>query len=184
MPRRASAATLALIVAATVVAMSGCGDDRRVVAVTREAADRQAAQNVELARVARAAASGANDLVAADAASRRDAVTLQTLIQAERAELNAARDDLDQERQRVAADRTSAASRTHVVQGLGVLFVAVLALALAWLVLARGVQGDDLAWDVVIDHLVANQADVPRLETAPRRPTPDPQSLSPTEPPA
>lgn len=82
---------------------SGC--DERVVEVAREAADRQASQNQAMARLQQQVAEGTQGLVAADAAARRDFVTVHHDLQSERQGLDKARTALELERQALARDR-------------------------------------------------------------------------------
>jgi hypothetical protein len=82
---------------------SGC--DERVAEVAREAADRQAQQNEVMARLQQQVAKGTHDLVAADAAARRDFVAVHHDLQAERHGLERARTALEVERQTLARDR-------------------------------------------------------------------------------
>jgi hypothetical protein len=78
---------LAIAVLMTSAAISGCSRDERVVQEATQAADRQARQNQEIARVANQAAEGSRQLVEADAGARREIVKVHQDLQAERADL-------------------------------------------------------------------------------------------------
>ncbi|MBX3435485.1 MAG: hypothetical protein KF847_19385 [Pirellulales bacterium] len=163
---------LLTLLAGAALAIGGCDENDRVARTATEAADRQAAQNVEMARVAAHAAAGSKELVAADAAARRAAVALHQEIQAERGRLDAGWSALESERRAIAAGRTTVSALAIATRGVGIVFVALLALALAWLVLGGPAGEPDLgdAWEVVADF----SAD--RLEDAPV-PLPSPDEL-------
>src|SRR5262245_51317897 len=84
-----------LLLAAT----RGCDD--RETQIAREAADRQAQQNTEMARLNKEVASGTHELVAADAQARKEIVGVHHELQAERARLDTSWKDLEGERQQI-----------------------------------------------------------------------------------
>ena len=133
----------------------GCSDDARVAEVATAAADRQAAQHEQLARVAEQAADGAKQLVAADAAARRDAVRLHAAIQQERQTLAADWRALETERQRLAAQRRTTSALTAALRGGVVAAIAALALIVAWFALHAHRGADPPAdWDALADQLL------------------------------
>ena len=169
----------ALLIASAALATGGCDEDRRVVDAATQAAERQAAQNVELARVAAHAAAGAHDLVAADAAARRAAVDLQQEIQAERGRLDAGWSALEAERRGIASQRRTASALAVAVRGLGIVVAALLALALAWLVLGgQSPPEPELGgvWEAVAAELAAPR----RLAAPSAAPLPPPPDSSPS----
>jgi hypothetical protein len=97
-PRRLPA-LLAAMIPLTILTLSGCDDDPRVVRVAREAADRQAQQNVEIAHQNREIAETTKRLVEADSQSRTELVAMQRDLQNQAAEVAKQRDALEAERQ-------------------------------------------------------------------------------------
>jgi hypothetical protein len=95
-------AVCGLLVLATGVFLAGCGDDGRVVQVAREAADRQAEQNRQIAHQNHQIAETTHELVAADADSRRELVALQQGLQTQQAQVARQRDVLEGERREIA----------------------------------------------------------------------------------
>jgi len=98
-------AVFGLLVLATGVFLAGCGDGGRVVQVAREAADRQAEQNRQIAHQNHQIAETTHELVAADADSRRELVALQQDLQTQQAEVARQRDVLEGERREIARKR-------------------------------------------------------------------------------
>lgn len=124
--------------------ISGCHDERTV-RVATEAADRQAGQNQELARL------------------NRDAIKLQRDIQAERGTLHESWNDLELERRRIASERRTDSFLSTATQSLGILVVVALSLAVIWLVLFRATQetaSDKLVTELLLDELVPSDLPV------------------------
>jgi outer membrane murein-binding lipoprotein Lpp len=85
--------------------IAGCNENDRVAKVATQAAQRQAQQNTEMARLNREVAEGTRRMVEADAEARKDIFIVHQDIQAERAELSEGFDSLESERQRIAEQR-------------------------------------------------------------------------------
>ncbi len=94
----------------------GCDD--RAARVAQQAAERQAKQNLEMARVNQGALKAAEQL------------------HTERAQLNRGRDALESERREIARTRQTESALSVLVSGGGAAVVVIFALALAWAVLA------------------------------------------------
>jgi hypothetical protein len=126
-----------LLVLATTILATGCDEDEngRVVAVAREAADRQAEQNKEMAKVNHSVAQATERLVAADAEARKEIVKVHQQLQSEREVLNKQRDNLEVERQGIARQRLTESWIGPVIENSGILVVAVLAIGLCLLLL-------------------------------------------------
>src|SRR5262245_22462909 len=92
-----------ILLTTIVLVILGCDDQATQIA--REAADRQAQQNTEMARVNREVAAGSHELVEADARARKEIVGVHHDIQSERMRLASGWDNLEQERQQIARDR-------------------------------------------------------------------------------
>src|SRR4051812_16251423 len=90
-----------LILSITLFAAThGCDDNATQIA--REAADRQAKQNTEMAQLTKEVASGSHQLVEADARARTEMVGVHHDIQAERSRLDTSRSELESERREIA----------------------------------------------------------------------------------
>lgn len=140
--------------AATLAAVAGCDDG--VATVAREAADRQAAQNAEMARVTHEAAQATRLLVGADAHARRELVAAQRELAAQRLQVAEGFDRLESERRAAATLRSSRADLAHRTEQLAALLAAVLALALAGMLL-RG-AAEEPPDRAVVDLLVEGAA--------------------------
>lgn len=120
---------------------AGCHDDS--VEISREAADRQAAQNAEMIRLNREVAQGTERLVEADAQSRRDLLRAYRELQVEHGKLTAQLHDLEQERRRVDARRRASDGLSAMIEGGGLLLVVLFSLILARQILASAEGGPD-----------------------------------------
>src|SRR5690349_21327105 len=92
-----------MLLTTMVVVILGCDD--RVAQIAREAADRQAQQNTEMARLNKEVAAGSQELVEADARARKDIVGVHHDLQTERANLDTSRTELESERREIASRR-------------------------------------------------------------------------------
>lgn len=137
---------IALILALT----SGC-DDERTVRVATEAAERQAVQNQEMARL------------------NRDSIKLHRDIQAERGTLNESWNDLEVQRRQVASKRRTDSFLTTATQGLGLLMVVALSLAVIWLALNGATQ--ETGNDPLITELLLDELDPSELPVLPSQAT-------------
>lgn len=139
------------------VLASGCEtNDERLVEFSREASQRQADQNREIAHQNRELAEASKELIKADAESRRELVALERDLQAERAVIGRQRDELEQERRDVARERHWDSQAASAVGGAAVLLVAALPLVLCWYLL-RGMwsaREDDAVSEVLIHEFV------------------------------
>ena len=84
-------------------ATHGCDD--RATQIAREAADRQAQQNTEMAELNKEVASGTHQLVEADAKARTEIVGVHHDLQAERTRLDTSWSELESERREIAGQR-------------------------------------------------------------------------------
>ena len=142
---------LALLLAA------GCEEDRRVVELAREAADRQAEQNRQIARQSEQVATATRELIEADAHSRREMVALQRALQGEQAEVGRQRDALEAERRQLALARERESLLLPVLQGAGPLLVVIAALVFCSLLLVGLRRRDtepDLLGELLVEEMV------------------------------
>jgi len=143
---------------AAVAFLTGCGpQDDRLARMATESAQRQAEQNRQMADLHKEIVEGTRQLVEADAKSREEMFTLQRDLLSERAEVDRQRDQLEADRQAIAARRRSdpiiAAAITHV----GMVLACLLPLVLCWYLLKRGPgeERDVLVGELLIEDLVS-----------------------------
>ena len=148
---------------ALAVAIAGCDEDERVAQVAMEAADRQAQQNTEMAKVTSQVAEGSRKLVEADAQARQEIVKVHQELQSERATLGDQWNNLEQERQEIVADRRTESLVVPAVQAIGTSAVAVLAIGLCLFLLYGLRRTDDT--DAQLGELLIHEivSDEPRL---------------------
>lgn len=163
---------LLILVASVMILITGCGDSERVAQVATQAADRQAAQNQEMARLQREVAEGSKRLVEADAKARQEIVAAQKDLQAQQAEVGHQRDRLEGERKAIASQRQTDSLLAPVLQGLGILLFGGLVIGLCGYLL-HGLRNDSDASQELNELLVT--------EIASNTPT---LLLGPTSPPA
>lgn len=159
-----NATHLDLTIAAGLILMTaGCGGNAEVARVATQAADRQAQQNDELARLNREVASGTKNLVDADAQARKELIAAQQQLQSQQAEVGRGRDRLEAERQEMGRERQTVSMWTPVLQGLGITLVAALTIGLCWQLL-YGLRSDDDANQELGELLIMElSSDRPRL---------------------
>lgn len=130
-----------------VLLLAGCGDER-VVKVAREADDRQAKQNEQIARV-----------VNEETAFRQQAAKLQNDLRADQAVIAQQRDQLEIERKQLASQREWAAFYTPLLETIGVVAVVVAVLGYCSFVVVYGLRrgGDHEMNELLLDDLVSHQ---------------------------
>lgn len=165
-----------------VVSLTGCREKdryREIAEVATQAADRQAAQNVEMARVQREVAEGTRRMVEADAESRKEIITVHHDIQAERATLGDGFDKLETERKEIAQARRTESVLVPAVKLIGGAAVAV-AVVLFCLTLLVGLRRSD-ATDADVSELLISDlvSERPQLLNTPSRLTSSAQALLP-----
>jgi len=138
----------------------GCEtNDERLVEVAREASERQAGQNREIARQNQDLAEASKQLIKADAESRRELVALERDLQAERTATGRQRDELEEERRAIAQERywdsQLGGAGGGAVGGAAILLVAALPLVLCWFLL-RGMctDMDDVISEILFQDFV------------------------------
>ena len=100
-----------------------------MVQVAREAADRQAEQNRQIAHQNREIAQTTKQLVEADGQSRTELVALQRDLQVQQAEVARQRDALEAERRQQAEKRQTESTLAPVIESLGRVLVCALLIA-------------------------------------------------------
>ncbi|MCE9555403.1 MAG: hypothetical protein K8T91_18795 [Planctomycetes bacterium] len=154
-----------ILIMATVLILPavGCESDDQVARVATQAADRQAQQNIQQVQLHREVAAGTKKLVEADAQARKDLIAAQQHLQVQQAEVGRNRDQLEVERQAIAQQRQTVSLWTPLLQGLGIVLVAALALGLCWCLLF-GLRSDDNGSQELSELLVMElAAEEPRV---------------------
>src|SRR4051812_43412596 len=125
------------------IATSGC--DNSATHIAREAADRQAQQNTEMAQLNKEVASGSHQLVEADAKARQQIVGVHHDLQAERTRLDTSRSELESERRQIAGQRRTESMLVSMTSLIGGVSLVVALLGFCWyaLVAARRDDGTD-----------------------------------------
>jgi hypothetical protein len=115
--------------------MSGCNDGATQIA--REAANRQAQQNTELATLNREVASGTHRLVEADAQARKEIIGVHHELQSERSRLDSGRDALEQDRRQIASERRTESALVALTQIVGLPLLLIVIVGFCWRALAN-----------------------------------------------
>ena len=152
------------------ILVAGCADRDRhkeVAEVAKQAAERQAQQNTELARLNREVAEGTRRLVQADAVARKEMIVVHQDIQAERTLLNDGFEKLEGERQQMAQQRRTESLLVPAMKTIGVAIVATTVVLFCLLLLTRFRSTD--AADAELNELLINDpvSEHPRLLTEP-----------------
>jgi len=144
------------------------GCDERVSQVAREAADRQAEQNLAMAELNRQVAGGTRSLVTADATARREIVSVHHDLQAERQQLDTGWEALEAERRQLAGQRRTESLFVPALESAGI----VLAVGMLLAFLSRaltGLQTNESVDAELNELLVAQLLAEPLAEVAPAR---------------
>ncbi len=130
-----------------ILLLAGCGDER-VVKVSTEAADRQAKQNEQIARV-----------VNEETTFRQQAAKLQNDLRADQAVIAQQRDQLEIERKQLASQREWAAFYTPLLETVGVVAVVVVVLLYCSFVVVYSLRrgGDHEVAELLLNDLVSHQ---------------------------
>ena len=181
-----------LIIATVLILQTmGCGSSGQVARVAIQAADRQAQQNDELVRLNREVATGTKTLVEADAQSRQDLIAAQQQLQAQQADVGRNRDQLEIERKTIARQRQTVSLWTPLLQGLGIVLLAVLPSGLCWCLLyglRRDSDGSQELSELLVMELTADKPcllpwNQPDLQALPSPDHPVPDGMTDADPP-
>jgi hypothetical protein len=151
-PQQAKTAWFVVVLAMT----SGCDDAS--VRIAREAADRQAEQNRTMAKLQEEVAAGSRQLVEEEGQARRQALEVHRDLAAGQGRLADGWNDVEAQRQQIAASRRSDSFWAAVLPPSGGVISAIAALAFAWVVLHSLSGGDDssaIACQLLIEQFVA-----------------------------
>ncbi len=135
-----------ILILSMALAASGC--DERAIEIAREASDRQAAQNRQMAELQKEVAGGTHELLKSDAAARTEFAGVHRDLQQERRQLSESWTDLELERRRVDQRRHSSSNWQATLAVLVVAGLVTALLAFIWQLLtqARSIEprGDEL----------------------------------------
>lgn len=140
------------------LATQGC--DGRVTQMAREAADRQAQQNIAMAELQKEVASGSHQLVEADAQARQEIFGVHHDLQAERTRLDTSRSELESERREIASQRRMESLLVAVVSAMGGFSLVVMLLGFCWYALVVARRGDGFETELnelLFQELLADQ---------------------------
>ncbi len=138
--------------------LAGCSSDERLITLSREAANRQAQQNQEMARVNRSVAEGTNHLIEEHAQSRKDLAELQGTVQAQQSEIHRQRDALETERRSIADQRLTESRLGPVLSSLGILALGVTTLCFcSYLVIRLVPSNEDPLGELLLEDLVSEE---------------------------
>lgn len=149
-----------LLLLLTTTLLAGCSDDRAV-AISREAADRQAAQNREMSQHNREVA-----------AAHRQLAGVQEGVQKERQNLSGGWNNLEKERQQIARDRRTESLLTVLTPVVGTVAVIVAVLYFAGRLLSDARSPDVIDAELcklLVTELASTE---PRLFSSPNEPPP------------
>ena len=149
---------ITILTTMTLVVTLGCDD--RATQIAREAADRQAQQNTEMARLNKEVAAGSHELVEADARARKEIVGVHRDLQAERERLASSWDNLEYERQQIARDRRTESALSAGAQIAGAVIVTALLFGFCWYVLIavrRNSDTDARLNELLVEELLADE---------------------------
>ena len=137
----------------------GCDEDKQVSQVATEAAERQAAQNREIAYQNRQISETTQALVAADAQSRKELIALQQRLEAQQAEVAKGHDLLEAERKEFAIQRHRDPIIAAAITSFAILLACLMPVVLAWHLLraTHDETVDPELTEVLIAELVAEQ---------------------------
>ena len=161
-----------LTVCTLLVSLVGCeSEGERVAVVAREAAQRQADQNKQMAQLQGQVAEGSRQLVEAEAKARADMTALQRDLQQSQTEVGRQRDQLEAERRQIAAERYWDGIIGNSITAAATLLACILPLLLCWAVLRRPCQDQEA--DVALAEFLTQElvSERPTLlpESQPRR---------------
>ena len=172
---------LILLAFLLIVLTTACSEDERLVTVAREAADRQAEQNREMADLNRQVVEATGLLVEAEAKAREEVIELQrgivqrdatcrkelntlhqelqTAFREERRSLDRQREELEQERAEIAKSRYWDSNLAATIRSIGLPIACMLPLALAaYLLYCLRAEGNDPQLnEVLIRELVSER---------------------------
>jgi len=145
---------------AAIVVLTGCSQDERLVRLAHEAADRQAAQNQQMAENTRQVAAAARAVAAADAQARKDFAAMQRDVQTQQAEVGRQRDQLESERREAARHRQWDPVIAAAITDIGLVLACLLPLVLCWYLLRslHRDNNDPVLTEILIEEIASDSS--------------------------
>ncbi len=147
------------------ILIPGCSDpDARLSRLAEQSLENQAKQNDQMAKHSQAVSEASRELVAADAKARQEMITaqgnLQQELQSERSGLDRQHEDLEHERQQIAATRNRDPILAGAIVSAAVLLACALPILLCLFVVRALAQQnpDDAVGDLLVQELVADES--------------------------
>jgi hypothetical protein len=154
--------TLILGIVLPLAVTHGCDD--KATQIAREAADRQAQQNTEMAQLNKEVASGTHQLVAADAQARKEIVGVHHELQAERTRLDSGWNELEGERRQIAGQRRTESMLVPVTSLIGSIVLVAMLLRFCWRTLvAAGNDDTNAQLNELLIHEILPEEGTPLL---------------------
>ncbi len=119
-----------------------CGCDDRATQIAREAANRQAQQNTEMANLNKEVAGGTHRLVEEDAQARKEIIGVHHELQSERSRLDTGWNALEEERRRIAGQRVTQSAFAAIASFLGGVALLIVLLGFCWYALFASHNGN------------------------------------------
>jgi K+-sensing histidine kinase KdpD len=160
-----------MLVVLLMLMIVGCtNSDERLVEMAREHAARQAESQRQMADLQKQVAQGSRELVENDAKAREHLTSLQHDLRTDQAEIGHQRDQLENDRREIAAQRHRDPIVAAIIMDVGIVLACLLPLALGIYVLraaCRAGESDGAVVELLVQELVASE---PRL-SLPGRPS-------------
>ena len=132
-----------LLLLLTFTATLGCNENEQVAKVAIDAAERQAEQNQQMAQNTREVTQGSKQLIAADAQSRQELIEMQRDLQDEQSRVGGLRDELEDERREIAAERLTESQLGPLLKSCAAAALCIVTIGFCW-VLLHGLRHDDV----------------------------------------
>lgn len=149
-----------LILIGPLLLMTGCQEhpDQRITQMALQQARDQAEQSRQMLELQEEVATGARQLVTADAQSRQEIVAMQHEIQIERSNMDQRWDQLEQERKSLASQRFFDSAIAEAISRLGMILICLLPLVVCWQLLRQTVEPatENEVAELLLDDLVSS----------------------------
>ena len=152
-----------LLILLTLMIVGCTSSDDRLVEMAREDTARQAESQRQMAELQKQVAEGTRQLAESDAKARENLTALQQDLRTDQAEIGRQRDQLENDRREIAAQRQRDPIVASVILDVGVVLACLLPLALCVYVLraaCRAGESDSAVAELLVQELVASE---PRL---------------------
>ena len=150
-----------LILVGPLMLMTGCQEhsDQRLTQMALQQTKIQAEQSRQMLELQQEVATGARQLVSADAQSRQEIVAMQHDLQIERANMAQRWDQLEQERKSLASQRYFDSVIAEVISNLGIILICLLPLVVCWQLLRQTIEPamENEVAELLLEDLVSSK---------------------------